>query len=55
MKVMVPIVSFMAGGLTCLGLWAYSTNKKEMKNVMKSMTDLSDSMMKKVKNVVSSK
>ncbi len=55
MKGMVPVVSFLAGGLTCLGVWAYTQNKNEVKTLMKNMTDLSETMMKQLKDAISNK
>lgn len=55
MKGMVPVVSFLAGGLTCLGIWAYTQNKNEVKTMMKSMTDFTESMMKQIKEAISNK
>lgn len=55
MKAMVPVVSFLAGSLTCLGLWAYTQNKNEVKTLMKNMTDFSENMMKQMKDAISGK
>jgi hypothetical protein len=55
MKGMIPVVSFLAGGLTCLGIWAYTQNKNEVKTMMKSMTDMSDKMMKQIKDAITNK
>ena len=55
MKAMLPVVSFLAGGLTCLGVWAYTQNKSEVKTLMKNMSDFSENMMKQLKDTLSNK
>lgn len=50
MKMMIP---FMAGTAIGLGLWAYTTNKKEIKKMLQKISNTSETMMKQFKETMS--
>ena len=55
MKCLVPVLSFVAGGMTLFGIYAYTQNKSEVKKLMKAMSDFTDSMSEQVKNMIKNK
>lgn len=49
---MKAVVPFMAGTAIGLGLWAYTSNKKEFKKMIQKVTSTTENMMKQFKDVM---
>ena len=55
MKGFLPVMTFALGGLTVFGVYAYTQNKSEVKKLMKTMSDFTDTLSQQVKDIVKNK